>query len=276
MLLLTEVLGIFMRLTSSFERDITCALLVAWSYLPNDSSYVKGLATSEKFLGAVSKYLGNLDPAMRLMGMAVAEEVAKLSRRKLEFGDWEGEKDGRTWIRQLRELIKARDADVVDAPPEETEEAMAASPSAQSPMLPTHRKSHREQVGAKRDATARDDKNGTRPIAHPRSREPDSDDDSLVGYDSERYPSRSPSPTPSELDEIEKDPTLRTGGGLKKGKKFVRPVYLVSLGELFRPSTAEGDEEVRKFEMALTYGEELIRRKRDFGTELGTYDTYTF
>jgi telomere length regulation protein len=254
----------FMQLTSSFEIDITCALLVAWSYLPNDSSYVKGLATSEKFLGAVSKYLGNLDPAMRLMGMAVAEEVAKLSGRKLEFGDWEGEKDGRTWIRQLRELIKARDADVVDAPPE-MEEAEAASPSAQLPMLPTRRKSHGEQVGAQRDD------NGTRSITHPRSREPDSDDDSLVGYGSEPCPSRAPSPTPSELNEIEKDPTLRTGGGLKKGKKLVRPVYLVSLGELFRPSAAEGEEEVRKVEMALTYGEELIRRKRDFGTELGIW-----
>lgn len=203
------------------------------------------------------------------MGMAVAEEVAKLSGRKLEFGGWEGEKDGRTWIRQLRELIKARDADVVDAPPK-AEEANAARPSAQSPLLPTHRKPHEEQVGAKRDAMARDDKNGTRPIIHPRSREPDSDDDSLVGYDSEPCPSRGPSPTLSELDEIEKDPTLRTGGGLKKGKKLVRPVYLVSLGELLRPSAAEGDEEVRKIEMALTYGEELIRRKRDFGTELGT------
>lgn len=249
--------------------------------MPNDSLYIKGLATSEKFLGAVSKYLGNLDPAIRLMGMAVAEEVAKLSGRNLEFGDWEGEENGRGWIRQLRELTKARDCDVVDAPPgvekakkNETHVDPLGLP-AQSPLPPAHGKSHVEEVDANGNAMS-DNRRTSRPIIHARSQEPDSDDDSLVGYDSDRSSSRVPSPTPSELEEIEKDPTLRTGGGLKQGKKIVRPVYLASLGELLRPSAAEGDEEVRKVEMALTHGEELIRRKRDFGTELGTGDMFAF
>jgi telomere length regulation protein len=208
------------------------------------------------------------------MGMAVAEEVAKLSGRKLEFSDWGGEKDGRTWIRQLRELIKARDADVVDASSEKEETAKGdasictVNPAAQSPVPPTSDLFYAERVDINRNVAA-DDKRATRPIIHSRSQEPDSDDDSLVGYDSEPSSSRPPSPTASELEEIEKDPTLRTGDGLKKGKKIGRPVYLVSLGELLRPSASEGDEEVRKVEMALTFGEELIRRKRDFGTELG-------
>lgn len=217
-----------------------------------------------------------MDHSIRRMGMAVAEEVAKLSGRKLEFGDWEGETDGRTWIRQLRELIKARDADVVDAPPEmETEKGDAnvhtASPAAQLPLPSTSDKTYAKHVGTSRDATA-DGKRVTKPIIHSRPQEPDSDDDSLVGYDSEPSSSRAPSPTASELEEIEKDPTLRTGDGLKKGKKIVRPVYLASLGELLRPSASEGDEEAKKVEMALTFGEELIRRKRDFGTELGMQD----
>lgn len=38
-----------------------------------------------------------------------------------------------------------------------------------------------------------------------------------------------------------------------------------------RPSAEEGQEEFKKIEIALTWGEELIRRKRDYGTELGEW-----
>ena len=41
---------------------------------------------------------------MRRCGMLVAEEVAKATGKKLAFGDWEGEKDGKPWCRQIREL----------------------------------------------------------------------------------------------------------------------------------------------------------------------------
>ena len=95
-------------------------------------------------------------------------------------------------------------------------------------------------------------------------------DDSLTGYASEPSSSRSPSPTPSELDEIEKDPTLRV-----TQSKVARPVYLAQLGELIRPTggvQANGDEdEPKKIEVALDVAEELIRRKKDYGTELGMY-----
>lgn len=196
------------------------------------------------------------------MGMVVAEEVAKLSGRKLEFGNWEGDADGRPWIRSLRSLINKRDADVQDPPANSNSDenapvdelARLAEPSLQS-----------TSKSISKGDTGRPMTNRTVAAS---TREPDSDDDSLVGYGSEPSSSRAPSPTPSELEEIEKDPTLRTGGGLKK-KKIVRPVYLVSLGELLKPTTAEGEEELQKVEMALTHGEELIRRKRDYGTELG-------
>ncbi|OBZ75699.1 DNA replication checkpoint protein tel2 [Grifola frondosa] len=91
-------------------------------------------------------------------------------------------------------------------------------------------------------------------------------DDSLTGYASPSS-SRSASPTPSELEEIERDPTLRVGI-----KKVPRPVYLAQLGEMVRSTSGlkGGDEdmEARKIEVALEVAEELIRRKSGYGTEL--------
>lgn len=103
--------------------------------------------------------------------------------------------------------------------------------------------------------------------------EPDSDDDSVQGYSSEEDSDRAPSPTPSELEEIEKDPTLNVGV-----KKIPKPVYLAQLGQLVRSTnvglkSAENDEP-DKIEMALNCGEELIRRKRNFGMELGRCRTH--
>ncbi|KAF8270409.1 telomere length regulation protein-domain-containing protein [Lactarius quietus] len=77
-------------------------------------------------------------------------------------------------------------------------------------------------------------------------------DDSLTGYAAPS--SRSPSPTLSELAEI------------------VPPVYLVQLGEMIRGTsglkTDQESQEAEKVEIALNVAEELIRRKRGYGTEL--------
>jgi telomere length regulation protein len=50
-------------------------------------------------------------------------------------------------------------------------------------------------------------------------------------------------------------------------EKVQRPVYLMQLLELLRART-----EPEKLEVALRWGEELIRRKRDYGTELGKHN----
>lgn len=192
--------------------------------------------------------------------MLVAEEVAKMSGRSLELGEWDGEKDGRGWIRKLRELMQGSDRDAVIVFDDEHHAEPEQTKAPPSPVHPTKEGPSPPAVQSKPAIIS--------------SREPDSDDDSLIGYDSSPTSSRAPSPTPSELAEIEADPSLRTSGGveLKKGaKKIVRPVYLVTLGELMRPSAEEGQEEFKKIEMALTWGEELIRRKRDYGTELGEW-----
>lgn len=164
--------------------------------------------------------------------MLVAEEVARRAGKKLDFEGWEGDDPGKTWFRSMRALISARDVDVS----EDTQEEQIPAPA-----VPTET-----------------------------SLEPDSDDESVEGYASSGGSDRSASPTPSDLDEIEKDPTLNVGI-----KKVPRPVYLAQLGELIRSTSAglkSGENmEPQKIEMALGCGEELIRRKRSFGTELGKH-----
>ena len=184
--------------------------------------------------------------------MLVAEEVATLAGKNLNFEDWEGGDADRVWARSLRILTKERDIDAKDV-----------ESSAQERLEP------REQGGPNHVEV--------NPASPPTSRhairvenpaEPDSDDDSIQGYASEENSDRAPSPTPSELEEIEKDPTLNVGA-----KKILKPVYLAQLGELVRSTnvglkSAENNEP-DKIEMALGCGEELIRRKRNFGMELG-------
>ena len=184
--------------------------------------------------------------------MLVAEEVATLAGKKLDFGDWEGADPDRTWARSLRILIKGRDIDAEDIQPSVEKQQESRKWDEVSSM----------KVNSSDPATSR------HAIHVGNAAEPDSDDDSIRGYASEVDSDRAPSPTPSELEEIEKDSTLNVGI-----KKIPKPVYLAQLGELVRSTnvglkSAENDEP-DKIEMALNCGEELIRRKRNFGMELG-------
>ena len=216
---------------------------------------IASLAMSSSFIKSISTYLSHLDPSVRRCGMLVAEEVARASGKALDFGDWDGEVEGKEWCRRMRRLAQHldnyADEDLVASLEAEAKAAKVegqideiVSPAIAKPSTPPQKHTI-ETVAGGYDS-----------------------DDSLTGYASEPSSSRSPSPTPSELDEIEKDPTLRV-----TQSKVARPVYLAQLGELVRPTggvKANGDEdEPKKIEVALDVAEELIRRKRDFGTELG-------
>jgi len=184
--------------------------------------------------------------------MLVAEEVATLAGKNLDFGDWEGEDADRVWARSLRSLIKERDIDAKDIGPSAEERLESCKQDEPSPS----------KVNPASPATPR------HAIHVETAAEPDSDDDSVQGYASEENSDRAPSPTPSELEEIERDPTLNVGA-----KRIPKPVYLAQLGELVRSTNAglksAENNEPDKIEMALGCGEELIRRKRNFGMELG-------
>lgn len=177
--------------------------------------------------------------------MLAAEVVAHRAGKKLAFGDWEGDGPGKVWARDLRSLLDRRDADV-EADEAEPEEALPVKDSKSVPE-PSHAPPSRSTVQV------------VQTDGH-------DSDDSLTGYDSPGS-SRASSPTPSELEEMEKDPTIHVGK-----KKIPRPVYLAQLGELLRPSTGQKYDEQQEadmMEMALNCAEELIRRKQHYGLELG-------
>ena len=228
--------------------DLTMLFLTTISYLPASSSNLGELAVSVPFIRSISTYIGHLDPSVRRCGMLVAEEVAHQTGKALDFKDWDGDDGGKPWARSVRQLLCGKDADAEMLDDDEGCKLEVEEILEEVAFAPTS-----EPVQT------------SRPVCVP-SEDPDSDD-SLTGYASPPS-SRSPSPTPSELAEIEKDPTLRVGR-----TKISRPVYLVQLGEMIRgPSglkTGEDNQEADRIEIALDVAEELIRRKRGYGTELG-------
>jgi telomere length regulation protein len=181
--------------------------------------------------------------------MLTAEVIADLCNKKLNFDDWDGDDSEKPWCRDLRQLLKARDVDA-NVNFLDNEEGSVIVEEISTPLPTTF-----TSVGE-----------GQRATFVPKPGGYDSDD-SMIGYASPPS-SRSGSPSPSELAEIEKDPTLNVGI-----KKVPRPVYLAQLGDLFRGSgpnvNANDPHDADKIEMALNTAEELIRKKRGYGTELG-------
>jgi telomere length regulation protein len=185
-----------------------------------------------------------MDNTVRHCGMLVAEVVAQNAGKKLDFHDWVGDDAGKPWTRELRQLIKVRDVDTLLDVPESSHSRQDGSESSAEPPPPKRPRQKQSEATSGHES-----------------------DDSMTGYASSTS-SRSPSPTPSELDEIEKDPTLQVGV-----KKIPRPVYLAQLGEMVRSTGGlkanDASQEADKIEMALNCAEELIRKRRNYGTELG-------
>lgn len=249
----------------TLHLDVTSLLLLTLSALHFLSTgHIPSLHFNPLFINGISLYLSHLDPAVRRCGMLAAEVVASRAGKDLSFGGWDtsGEEGGwSTWARGIRSLVEndKKDWDVDrsrlfdDVPP----------------SIPSH----------PADATY-PEPDGGKPTSKPSSHvKVDSDDESLAGYDSDDdvpY-SRTPSPTPSELEEIERDPTIHVGR-----KRVHPPVYLVDLGAMLRENfeiKGEGsnnkggdgnaEEKAQAVKIALECAEDMIRRRRTFGAELG-------
>lgn len=227
------------------------------SYFSPSSGQVQSLAISPTFISGVGTYVGHLDSSVRRCGMLAAEVVANLAGKKLDFGDWEGDDAGKSWARDIRRLVKARDVDadlqdIINAGVEFEDMNEISTPGVlqNSNTATLSSKAVFTNIAAGYDS-----------------------DDSLTGYAS-LSSSRSTSPTPSELIEIEKDPTIGVGT-----KNVPRPVYLAQLGEMVRSTSGlnanDANHEADKIEMALNCAEELIRKKRGYGTELGTFRRFS-
>ncbi|KAL4074486.1 telomere length regulation protein-domain-containing protein [Scleroderma yunnanense] len=243
----------------SQHQYMSALLLLLITHFPLSSPRVTAVVLSPAFISAIGQYISYGDQSIRRCGMVVAEIVASRAGKSLDFGDWDGDAHGRDWAKQMRTLCSKRDVDFeARYDDDEMEVRQASPPNDAVPESVTG-------IGKQESRTAE--------IAPPRARNAviqvesgyDSDD-SLTGYASPPS-TRSPSPTPSEMEELERNPTLRIGI-----KKISRPVYLTQLGDLVRSAgglkSSEENQEADKIEMALRVGEDLIRRKRDYGTEL--------
>ncbi|KAF9476587.1 hypothetical protein BDN70DRAFT_882199 [Pholiota conissans] len=249
----------------SRHQYITSLFLLTISYLPPSSPSTQALVSNPNFITGVGAYISHLDPAVRRCGMLAAEVVAQCAAKKLQFGDWDGDDQGRAWCRALRALLEARDIDAALLVDEEShptraeEETAFAAPSGNS----------HSSLAAQGSTSGVAHTHTPTTIIHSSSGY--DSDDSLTGYASPSS-SRSASPTPAELAEIEADPTLNVGR-----KKVPRPVYLAQLGDLLRGSAVGGaakacgpddPHEADRIEMGLNVAEALIRRKMAYGTEL--------
>jgi telomere length regulation protein len=223
-------------------------LLVTVSYFPTGSPRLLSLATSVPFISGIGTYIGLLDNTLRHCGMLVAEEVAKRAGKNLDFDDWKGDDAGKPWTRDVRMLIKERDSDSQDIGDEDV-----------TLEYDVH--------GAEGSATGTIESTLQSILPRTEGQVGYDSDDSLTGYASP-VSSRTASPTPSELDEIEKDPTLNAGMS-----KIPRPVYLFQLGEMLRDTggldSKQESQKADKIEIALNSAEDLIRRKSSYGLELG-------
>ena len=200
------------------------------------------LSMSPSFIQAIGLYISHLDSSIRRCGMLVAEIVAERTGKTLDFDQWSGQGDGREWCRSVRALVKGRDVDSNEAAWDVDHLEIAAK---EAPLVPT-KESKKIQVV---------------------TTDGHDSDDSLTGYASSSSSSRSPSPTMEEMEEIEKDPTLNI---LKP--KIQKPVYLADLASMLQDNGKTDDANAPdRLEVALSCAEELIRRKRDFGLELGVF-----
>jgi telomere length regulation protein len=208
-------------------------------------------------------------------GLEIDEETGETRARKprsggarrLRFGKeiWDGVGQGRDEARWLRSIIGVRDGDAVleDDPEGKVwllgwDEVPKAARSPESNTTPG--------PSVQRGRTS-SPKRPPKPKSQPKivMLTDEQMDDPLEGYTNPSpSSSRSPSPTPSHLEEIASDPSLALDGAQKK--KVTRPVYVGQLAALLKER-----ESPEHLEMALKWGESLVRAKRNFGTELGEW-----
>ena len=246
---------------------MTLFLLLIKSFPPSSGPLTR-VSTSASFLNALTHYLSHPDRTIRYLGMMGAEEVSKRTSidkvQPLDFGVWEGDEPGKAIVKKIRPV--EIDWNAAARPPKDANllgwrldpKTRSASPTRapSGPPRPSSPKTSRSSTRKPRKSSKKAASAAAKITVLSDS------DDSLTGYLSptSSSSSRSDSPSPSDLDEYIEDPTLYA----PKKKKVPRPVYLGQLADLLSAT-----EEPEKLEVALKWGEALIRRKRGFGLELG-------
>lgn len=279
-------------------KALTYMTLLLVSTIPAFNPHLIAISHRGRFLSAMQNYLGHPDPSIRRLGMLVAEIVSERTivesgsdleysekqeieelraglegddsaasrkprgAKHLKFGAgmWDGHGEGKDEARWLRSTVGVRDSTATfsddpqlwylgwDKPTQVSGEII----SAPTPIKPEHKRGRSPKrsmtLSPKRPKIVMLDEEQLQ--------------DTLEGYDLPAPSSRSPSPTPSYLEEIAADPSLALDGQQKS--KIKRPVYISQLLQLVKDR-----EKPDSLETALKFGEGLVRAKRSFGGELG-------
>ena len=183
--------------------------------------------------------------------------------KRLKFGEgmWGGEGEGKEECRRLRECVGVND---LDQPLFEDPTGKAwllgwdqVNVPASTPLPIPGKRGRPGAARAKKEAKPK-----TKPKPKIVMLDPDQELDPLEGYEAQSpSSSRSPSHTPSYLEEVAADPTLALDSA--QNKKASRPVYVQQLIMLLKER-----EKPEFIEMGLKWGEGLVSAKRSFGTEL--------
>jgi telomere length regulation protein len=217
-------------------KGLSSLLLLSLASTANPTAQATTIASSARFISAVGKYISHQDPSIRRCGLLVAEIITEMSGNPLRFGGWDGVGEGRDWARSLRAAMKE---------PETTIEEVHGESSVSNDEDTLNSRITEDTTLSNRTMNY-------------------DSDDSLEGYISDK--SIEIGPSEQELEEMEKDASLRGA----QGSRPIRPVYIVQLLQLLQPvAKNESNTEAEKQDIGLNASEELIRRKRGFGTELG-------
>lgn len=279
-------------------QDLTHLVILAVSLLPPMDSHLVTLSHRARFIQAIQAYLFHPEPKIRRLGMLIAEIM---SERTIEEGDdasgpsedeqmkdlqdklmgeddpsraapkapggpkrlkfgfkgaWDGDGDGKEECRMLRSSVGLRDDDASLSDGDWQLGWHRGQEEAPPPRRPDVEREHAPK--AERKGRSREPKPKPKVVML----DPDQEADPLQGYESAgSESSRSRSPSPSYLAEVAADPTLALDAAKKK--KLKRPVYVRQLADLLRDKDSPDS-----IELALTYGEPLVRAKRNFGGEV--------
>lgn len=263
--------------------------------------HVIGLSHRSRFVQAIQAYLFHPEPKIRRLGMLIAEIISERTieegcddapgpseedqmkelqdklmgeqdpskaapkapggPKRLKFGfkgAWDGDGEGKEEARVLRSGVGIRDDDASLSDAGDWQLGWRDGQQAADKRQGTEQAVPKLKAKAERQGRSTDKKPRPKVVML----DPDQEADPLQGYDSDGTgSSRSRSPSPSYLAEVTADPTLALDAAKKK--KLKRPVYVRQLAELLRDKDSP-----ESIELALTYGEPLIRAKRNFGGEV--------
>lgn len=261
------------------SSDETRLLLLLLLLLPVRHPTVRTLSFSRSFLNAISESMSQLDQHKRFLGLLVAELVSERSVdegvQPLCFGDvWDGKGDARPSVKDLRASVLAFK---IPDPATLSDALHSLRVSlANAHLTPVLSKRPLRAATATTTAQSATVVNGNEKQKKPLIQVIEPVEEDLQPYAMPAAPSDAYLETLSSDDPslyASAMPSTNDSSTRRKGR-IRPPVYILELIAYIngtQEQKAEEDEKADRIEIALQNGEDLVRRKKGWGTELGQY-----